>query len=152
MTKLALEQFNGRKIVQIAFNVNNLERAALHWIHRFGAVQLFFYDQISGESALDIRETFARMDMNDEGTVALTAGSHTFGKTHGAADASHVGPAPEGASIEEQGFGWTNSFGSGKGADTITSDLEGAWTPTPTQWDDSYFETLFRYEWPYWPA
>jgi catalase-peroxidase len=99
-------------------------------------------------SARDIRETFARMAMDDEETVALTAGGHTFGKTHGAGDPSkHVGPEPEGANIEEQGLGWKNSLGSGNGVDTITSGLEGAWTPTPIQWDNSYFETLFGYEW-----
>ena len=98
-------------------------------------------------SARDIRETFARMAMNDEETVALTAGGHTFGKTHGAGPVAHVGAEPEGASIEEQGLGWANSFGSGRGFHTITSGLEGAWTPTPIQWDNSYFETLFGYEW-----
>ena len=99
-------------------------------------------------SARDIRETFARMAMNDEETVALTAGGHTFGKTHGAADpAQYVGPEPEGAGIEEQGLGWKNSFGSGKGVHTITSGLEGAWTNNPIQWDNGYFENLFGYEW-----
>ena len=99
-------------------------------------------------AARDIRETFARMAMNDEETVALIAGGHTFGKTHGAADADqHVGPEPEGASLEEQGLGWKNRFGSGNAGDTITSGLEGAWTPTPVTWDNSYFETLFAYEW-----
>ena len=99
-------------------------------------------------SARDIRETFARMAMNDEETVALVAGGHTFGKTHGAAsDAEFVGREPEGASIEEQGLGWKNSFGTGKGNDAITSGLEGVWTPTPIQWDNGYFDTLFGYEW-----
>ena len=99
-------------------------------------------------SARDIRETFKRMAMDDEETVALVAGRHTFGKTHGAADpGNYVGPAPEGASIEEQGLGWKNSFGSGKGVDTISSGLEGAWTTNPIQWDNNYFENLFRYEW-----
>ncbi len=99
-------------------------------------------------SARDIRETFARMAMNDEETVALIAGGHTFGKTHGAADPSkHVGREPEGAALQEMGLGWKNSFGTGNGASTITSGLEGAWTPNPTTWDHGYFETLFRYEW-----
>jgi catalase-peroxidase len=99
-------------------------------------------------SARDIRETFARMAMNDEETVALIAGGHTFGKTHGAAvPDDHIGPEPEGAPLEEQGFGWRNSFGSGNGRDTITSGIEVTWTATPTTWSHSYFENLFAYEW-----
>ncbi len=98
-------------------------------------------------SARDIRETFARMAMNDEETVALTAGGHTFGKMHGAGDPSLVGPEPEGATIEEQGLGWKNAFGSGKAQHTTTSGLEGAWTPNPIKWDNGYFETLFGWEW-----
>ncbi len=98
-------------------------------------------------SGKDIRETFARMAMNDEETVALIAGGHTFGKSHGAGDTADVGREPEGACIEEQGLGWKSSFGTGKGVDTISSGIEGAWTPTPIQWDNSYFETLFGYEW-----
>jgi catalase-peroxidase len=123
----------------------------------FGAVQMgLIYVNPEGPNgqpsalaaARDIRETFRRMAMNDEETVALIAGGHTFGKTHGAAPAvPNVGPEPEGAPLETQGLGWTNRHGSGKGGDTITSGLEGAWTPTPTTWDNSFFETLFRYDW-----
>lgn len=98
-------------------------------------------------SAKDIRETFARMAMNDEETVALVAGGHTFGKAHGAGDAALVGREPEGASIEEMGMGWQSSFGTGKGGDAITSGIEGAWKPNPTTWDNGYFETLFKYDW-----
>ncbi len=98
-------------------------------------------------AAKDIRETFARMAMDDEETVALIAGGHTFGKCHGAGDAANVGPEPEGAPIEDQGLGWKNSFGTGRGVDTITSGLEGAWTPNPIAWDNGYFDTLFAYEW-----
>ncbi|MDN3578823.1 catalase/peroxidase HPI [Chitinimonas viridis] len=99
-------------------------------------------------SARDIRETFARMAMDDEETVALVAGGHTFGKCHGAADpGQYVGPEPEGADLEAQGLGWSNTFGSGKGVHTITSGLEGAWTKNPIQWDNNYFENLFGYEW-----
>ena len=98
-------------------------------------------------SAIDIRETFARMAMNDEETVALIAGGHTFGKTHGAASSDHVGKEPEANDMEHQGFGWSNSFGTGKGADTITSGLEVTWTKTPTQWSNDYFDHLFGFEW-----
>jgi catalase-peroxidase len=122
----------------------------------FGAVQMgLIYVNPQGPNgnpdpvaaARDIRETFSRMAMNDEETVALIAGGHTFGKTHGAAPDTHCGPDPEGASIEEQGLGWKNSFGSGKGGDTITSGLEGAWTSTPTRWSNNFFWNLFGYEW-----
>ena len=98
-------------------------------------------------SGHDVRETFARMAMNDEETVALVAGGHTFGKCHGAGDAAHVGPEPEAAPIAEQGLGWKSSFGSGKGGDTISSGIEGAWKPKPTQWDMGYLKVLFKYEW-----
>ncbi len=98
-------------------------------------------------SAKDVRETFARMAMNDEETVALVAGGHTFGKAHGAAPDSHVGREPEAESIEKMGMGWINSYGTGKGGDAITSGIEGAWKPNPTTWDNGYFETLFKYEW-----
>lgn len=98
-------------------------------------------------SGVDVRETFARMAMNDEETVALVAGGHTFGKCHGAGDAGHVGPEPEAAGLEEQGLGWKSSFRSGKGGDTIGSGIEGAWKPNPTTWDMGYFKVLFKYEW-----
>jgi catalase-peroxidase len=98
-------------------------------------------------SGVDVRETFGRMAMNDEETVALVAGGHTFGKCHGAGDASHVGPEPEGADITEQGLGWKSSFGSGSGGDTISSGIEGAWKPNPTTWDMGYLKVLFKYEW-----
>jgi catalase-peroxidase len=98
-------------------------------------------------SGKDIRTTFARMAMNDEETVALVAGGHTFGKCHGAGDTSHVGPEPEASGIEEQGLGWKSSYGSGKGGDTISSGIEGAWTPNPIKWGMDYFETLFKYDW-----
>ncbi len=98
-------------------------------------------------AARDIRETFRRMAMNDEETVALIAGGHTFGKTHGAGDAANVGAEPEAAALQQMGLGWQNSYGTGKGGDTITSGLEGAWTPTPVTWDNSFFDTLFSFEW-----
>src|SRR5690554_2771723 len=97
-------------------------------------------------AAKDIRDTFGRMAMNDEETVALIAGGHTFGKTHGAASADHVGKEPEAADLESQGLGWANSYGSGKAADTITSGLEVTWTQTPTQWSNHFFENLFNFE------
>jgi catalase-peroxidase len=124
--------------------------------HPLGAVQMgLIYVNPQGPNgnpdplaaARDIRETFARMAMNDEETVALIAGGHTFGKTHGAGPESHVGPDPEAAGIEEQGFGWRSGFGSGKGPDAITSGLEVTWTTTPTRWSNNFFENLFGYEW-----
>jgi catalase-peroxidase len=122
----------------------------------FGAVQMgLIYVNPEGpngepdplKAARDIRETFRRMAMNDEETFALIAGGHTFGKTHGAAPAEYVGPEPEAAPIEQQGLGWKNTYGTGVGADAITSGLEVVWTPTPTTWDNSFLETLFKYEW-----
>jgi catalase-peroxidase len=122
----------------------------------FGAVQMgLIYVNPEGPNgdptvlgaAKDIRETFARMAMNDEETVALIAGGHTFGKTHGAVEDRYIGPEPEGAPIEQQGLGWKNSHGKGNAEDTYTSGLEGTWTPTPINWDNSFFETLFRYDW-----
>jgi catalase-peroxidase len=122
----------------------------------FGAVQMgLIYVNPQGPNAnpdplaaaRDIRETFRRMAMNDEETVALIAGGHTFGKTHGAAPEAHLGPEPEGAPLQEQGLGWVNDYGTGAGDDAITSGLEGAWTPSPIRWDNSFFATLFGYEW-----
>ena len=122
----------------------------------FGAVQMgLIYVNPQGPNgnpdplaaARDIRETFRRMAMNDEETVALIAGGHTFGKTHGAGPEDNVGPDPEGAPLEQQGLGWKSSFGTGKGRDAITSGIEVTWTPTPTTWDNSFFQTLFGYEW-----
>ncbi len=124
--------------------------------HPFGAVQMgLIYVNPEGPNgnpdplaaAKDIRETFRRMAMNDEETLALIVGGHTFGKTHGAAGSEYVGPEPEGAPLEEQGFGWKNTFGSGKGDDTITSGLEGAWTNEPTKWDNGFLDNLFKYDW-----
>ena len=122
----------------------------------FGAVQMgLIYVNPEGPNgtpdplaaAKDIRETFRRMAMNDEETLALIVGGHTFGKTHGAAGSEYVGPEPEGAPLEEQGLGWNNTFGSGKGDDTITSGLEGAWTNEPTKWDNGFLDNLFKYDW-----
>src|SRR5206468_2917260 len=122
----------------------------------FGAVQMgLIYVNPQGPNgnpdpiaaARDIRETFARMAMNDEETVALIAGGHTFGKTHGAGLESYMGPEPEGGGIEEQGLGWRSTCGTGKGGDTITSGLEVTWTTTPTKWSNDYFKNLFSYEW-----
>ena len=122
----------------------------------FGAVQMgLIYVNPEGPNgnpdplaaARDIRETFRRMAMNDEETVALIVGGHTFGKAHGAVGAEYVGPEPEGCPLEEQGLGWRNTFGSGKGADTITSGLEGAWTNEPTKWDNGFLDNLFKYDW-----
>src|SRR5690606_4809855 len=98
-------------------------------------------------SGFDVRETFARMAMDDEETVALVAGGHTFGKAHGAGKPELVGPEPEAAPVEEMGLGWKNKFGTGKGIHTTTSGIEGAWKPNPTKWDNGYFEMLFKYEW-----
>ncbi|MEU6546761.1 catalase/peroxidase HPI [Streptomyces sp. NPDC046859] len=122
----------------------------------FGAVQMgLIYVNPEGPNgtpdpmaaARDIRETFRRMAMNDEETVALIAGGHTFGKCHGAVDPSYIGPEPEGAPIEQQGLGWRNTYGTGKGSDALTSGLEGAWTYEPTKWDNGFFDNLFRYDW-----
>jgi catalase-peroxidase len=124
--------------------------------HPFGAVQMgLIYVNPEGPNgnpdplaaARDIRETFARMAMNDEETVSLIVGGHTFGKCHGAVGADYIGPEPEGAPLEEQGLGWRNTFGSGKGVDAVTSGLEGAWTTEPTKWDNGYLDNLFKYDW-----